>query len=684
MDLGNSIAGLLATAQPQTTDQINQNTQQGQTIQQNALNLQLQQQQRQAQIQQLVKAQQAKQAYINNPNAQTLQGIAVNAPEIIKGVQDAYNSLDSEAKDQHLNDASSTLGYIQSGNYGAASNLIQSRIDADHTAGKDTTDDTQFQQVLNKAAAGDTDAQKQVFGLAQLHVASILGKDKFAEAYPALAKLPTEIANTAAQTTELGAKTASELANADQANRGTLKENSLTGDLYNDNPNAVQPIEADTSATGSSIAQGYQAVAGTETSATGGSAQKNPNSSALGNSQAISSTWLNTVKQNFPELAKGKSDTAILAMRIDPKISAQVGQEIYKQGAYNLKAQGLPVNQTTAAIAYKLGPTDGANVIKAAQTNPDQSLATILPAKVIAANPQLRPNGKVMSAGQYVQSIGTKIPPNALTLGDSNSQGKDFLDTLPKGKADLITSIVQGASPAPLGRSGQIEANSPIYKQILQADPTYTPARYKLVQDLGDPESKVGGVINANNTMLAHLSEFLELAHQRNAKSGKFGNQLGNVASFLGGATLGPGSGLGTTANLEHNMKSLQKQISDEKAKGLNIDDAGGRDAFNADLDPTQPFNYLVQQAQTIRDAALAKLSTTSQQFQQAAKIPADPNKIILPQTQTALTKMNAFLTRDPNHNEILVLQKNPTPANVAYFDKTFGAGSSHKILGGG
>jgi soluble lytic murein transglycosylase-like protein len=50
----------------------------------------------------------------------------------------------------------------------------------------------------------------------------------------------------------------------------------------------------------------------------------NPTSSASGLGQFIDSTWLNTIKTARPDLAEGKSDAELLALKTNPELSRQM------------------------------------------------------------------------------------------------------------------------------------------------------------------------------------------------------------------------------------------------------------------------------------------------------------------------------------------------------------------------
>lgn len=119
---------------------------------------------------------------------------------------------------------------------------------------------------------------------------------------------------------------------------------------------------------------------------------KNPNSSAAGAGQFIDGTWLSTIRAHRPDLAQGKSDAEILAMRSDPDLSKQMVDAYASDNQAVLSKNGLPVTPGTTYLAHFAGPN---GAVKVLQADPNASAADILGPKVAAANPFL----KNMTAG---------------------------------------------------------------------------------------------------------------------------------------------------------------------------------------------------------------------------------------------------------------------------------------------
>ncbi len=123
---------------------------------------------------------------------------------------------------------------------------------------------------------------------------------------------------------------------------------------------------------------------------------RNSKSSASGPGQFIDDTWLSTVKAHRPDLAAGKSDDELLALKNDPALASQpqnIALAKDMTGAYAsdnqafLKQKGLPVTPGTTYLAHFAGPQGAASVL---QADPNALASDILGAKVLAANPFLK------------------------------------------------------------------------------------------------------------------------------------------------------------------------------------------------------------------------------------------------------------------------------------------------------
>jgi len=113
---------------------------------------------------------------------------------------------------------------------------------------------------------------------------------------------------------------------------------------------------------------------------------KNPLSSALGPYQFIDTTFLDVVKRNLPDLAAGKTDIEILALRTDFGISRMVALIYTRENAVALTERNQPVTPTNLRLAFFAGVSAALKVLEAA---PEERVSTIFSNAAMRANPFL-------------------------------------------------------------------------------------------------------------------------------------------------------------------------------------------------------------------------------------------------------------------------------------------------------
>lgn len=121
---------------------------------------------------------------------------------------------------------------------------------------------------------------------------------------------------------------------------------------------------------------------------------RNGKSSATGVGQFTDGTWLDVVKRNRPDLAAGRSDQDILALRSDRQLARQMVGAFQQENAGALKAAGLPATAGNLYLAHFLGAGGAAAVLKADPNMPvaDALAKALGPDKakaMIDANPQV-------------------------------------------------------------------------------------------------------------------------------------------------------------------------------------------------------------------------------------------------------------------------------------------------------
>jgi hypothetical protein len=112
----------------------------------------------------------------------------------------------------------------------------------------------------------------------------------------------------------------------------------------------------------------------------------NPRSSASGLGQFIDGTWLATIKQARPDLAQGKTDAELLALKTDPQLSREMTEAYANQNQAILTKAGVPVTPGTTYLAHFAGPGGAVKVLQAA---PNAMAGDVLGSAVVKANPFL-------------------------------------------------------------------------------------------------------------------------------------------------------------------------------------------------------------------------------------------------------------------------------------------------------
>jgi hypothetical protein len=164
---------------------------------------------------------------------------------------------------------------------------------------------------------------------------------------------------------------------------------------------------------------------------------KDKRSSAVGG--FIESTWLDLIREKRPELAAGKSDADILALRADAGLRNDMTKAYREANTASLKAGGIDPSPGNIYLSHFLGPGAAAAVIKA---NPNKPVADVLMdvygdqkkvQKIIDANPEVL-NGKL--AGSVVNWAGGR-------MGGATPGGNHIYDWLDDNQRRQVASYAQ-------------------------------------------------------------------------------------------------------------------------------------------------------------------------------------------------------------------------------------------------
>lgn len=108
-----------------------------------------------------------------------IRALQLRFPEFTKGMKDAFDGLDRDARQADLTQIGSIFANLNAGNTGRAVETLRRRIEADRAAGQDTTDD---EQILAEIESGDPARINAAKATVGIMLASV-EPDKFAEVY---------------------------------------------------------------------------------------------------------------------------------------------------------------------------------------------------------------------------------------------------------------------------------------------------------------------------------------------------------------------------------------------------------------------------------------------------------------------------------------------------------------------
>lgn len=185
----------------------------------------------------------------------------------------------------------------------------------------------------------------------------------------------------------------------------------------------------------------------------------NAGSSASGAAGFTNGTWLDTIKAARPDLA-GQSDEALLALKTDPALSAQMADAYGNANCAILAKNGLPVTDGTKYLAHFAGP---GGAVKVLQADPNASVADILGPSVIKANPFL----SGMTAQGLQAWAAKKMGAEAPQPGIQNNA--------PASPAGPPVSLAPPPQVPPIFAPQQAPQEAPAPQQAFQPPPTMQP-----------------------------------------------------------------------------------------------------------------------------------------------------------------------------------------------------------------
>jgi len=162
---------------------------------------------------------------------------------------------------------------------------------------------------------------------------------------------------------------------------------------------------------------------------------RNPNSSAYGPGQFISSTWLNMIARYRPDLMQGRSQAEVLALRSDPALNEEMTKRYGEENGRYLAGRGYAPSDENISLSHFAGPQGAAALL----ANPEKPARELLSPAAIKANPFLAnwTGADVINwAGKRIAEPGTEVAktPRAATPSD------------PFNTADVVASMAPTAA----------------------------------------------------------------------------------------------------------------------------------------------------------------------------------------------------------------------------------------------
>lgn len=192
----------------------------------------------------------------------------------------------------------------------------------------------------------------------------------------------------------------------------------------------------------------------------------NPRSSATGAGQFINSTWLDMIKRNRPDIASGKSDQQLLALRNDPNISKQMVDAYAAENAVALDRAGFEPTDGATYLAHFAGPAGAKAVLRA---DPATPVGRVLGESVVKANPFLAN----MSAGDLVAWADRKMGGGGQVPAGGTAAGPIGSSPSPEGQPTVTQQANPlGIDPQTAGIIQKLAGNrhtAPLANQLLTA-----------------------------------------------------------------------------------------------------------------------------------------------------------------------------------------------------------------------
>lgn len=209
------------------------------------------------------------------------------------------------------------------------------------------------------------------------------------------------------------------------------------------------PVNTDSSKadTGNPVHDTVNRIIGAESG--GDPNAKNKKSSAEGLGQFIDSTWFYMVRKYRPDIANGKTNAQLKALKRDPAIAREMTTRYVEENAALLKKHGFPVNVRNLYVMHFLGSGEGPKLLRA---DPNQPVSSFISAQSINANQ------KVLS-GKTAQQV-LDWAARAMKVGKDSGGGTSYV-SIPTGDPVAMEKAIR---QLPKNQQASVRAN--INRQI--------------------------------------------------------------------------------------------------------------------------------------------------------------------------------------------------------------------------
>lgn len=231
---------------------------------------------------------------------------------------------------------------------------------------------------------------------------------------------------------------------------------------------------------------------------------KNKKSTAEGLGQFIDSTWLYMVKKHRPDIANGKTNAQLKALKRDPALSREMTTRYVEENAALLKKHGFPVNIRNLYVMHFLGSGEGPKLLRA---DPNQPVSSFISAQSINAN-------KTVLSGKTAQQV-LDWAARAMKVGKGGGGGTSYV-SIPTGDPVAMEKAIRQ-----LPKNQQASVRENINRQI---------SAYKEVEEQrkAQRDNAIAGIIETNggNIQSVPRSAWAALTPEERRKFTDFGQSI--------------------------------------------------------------------------------------------------------------------------------------------------------------